>query len=58
MAHEHVLVNVLQVDNVGVVAGPPVEVDLATGLGNVTEDLKGRGGTSDKGPSEEGTTSQ
>ncbi len=42
MAHEYVLIDVLQVDNVLHWAGPPVEVNLPTRFGDITEDLGGK----------------
>ena len=39
MAHEDILVNILEINDVGMVASPPVEVDLTTRLGHVTQYL-------------------
>lgn len=40
MSHEDVLIDVDQVDNVGVGAGTPVKINLTTRLGNITKNLK------------------
>ena len=40
MSHEDVLVDIDEVDNVGVRAGAPVKVNLATRFGNITKNLQ------------------
>ncbi len=40
MTHEHILVNILQVNDVWMIAGPPVKINLTSGLGHVTKNLK------------------
>ena len=42
MAHEDVLIHVLQVDNVGMGTSTPMEVQLTTRLGHISEYLIGR----------------
>ena len=42
VSHEDILVDVDEVDYVGVGAGTPVKVDLTTRLGNITENLVGK----------------
>lgn len=42
MSHEDVLVDVNEVDDVGVGTGTPVEINLPTRLGNITENLEGK----------------
>lgn len=39
MSHKDVLIDINEVDNVGMGAGTPVEVNLATRLGNITQNL-------------------
>ena len=39
VSHEDVLVDIDEVDNVGMGAGAPVKVNLATRLGNITKNL-------------------
>jgi hypothetical protein len=40
VSHKDILIDVDEVDNVGVGAGTPVKVNLATRLGNITKDLE------------------
>ncbi len=42
MTHKDVLVHVLQVDNVSVGTSTPMEVQLTTRLGHISENLIGR----------------
>lgn len=39
VSHKDVLIDIDEVDNVGMGAGTPVEVNLATRLGNITQNL-------------------
>ena len=41
MSHEHILVDILKIDDVLVGAGPPVKIHLPTGFGDISKDLEG-----------------
>ena len=45
MPHEDVLVDINEVDNVGVGAGTPMKINLTTRLGNITKNLQGKNNT-------------